>query len=204
MHSKFASVLLAGVIALAALPSSVAAAQNTDAVNPRAISSSEGQLSVAVTYNGILSGVITSPHFWMQGGNIQIHGQFCGGWGVVADISGAHIANINSSGVGLGLVTATFGPRYTWTSAHRRYSLFGQGLVGEAFGFDSFFPNPQGVQTDARSLAVVAGGGLNYELHHHLALRAIEADYVRTQLPNSTTNVQNNVRFGVGIVFRFP
>jgi len=35
-------------------------------------------------------------------------------------------------------------------------------------------------------------------------LRAFEVNWLRTQLPNSTNNAQNDVHFGAGIVFRFP
>ena len=117
------------------------------------------------------------------------------------DIGGAHNANVNSTGVGLDMVTATFGPRYT--CSHRRVGVYGQGLVGEAIGFNSIFPHQTGLQTTANSLAVKAGGGINVNLAPHFALRLIEADYLRTQLPNSTDNVQNNLTLGAGIVLKF-
>ena len=155
-----------------------------------------------IIYNATLSDVVSSSRFTLQGGSVQIHGRIYGGWGVVADISGAHTANINSTGVGLDLMTATFGPRYTWTPAHARYELFGQGLVGQAWGMNSIFPDPAGANAVASSLSVKAGGGVNLKLKHHFALRLFEADYLRTQLPNSTSNVQNNVTLGAGVVIR--
>ena len=51
-----------------------------------------------------------------------------------------------------------------------------------------------------RGLAYMAGGGLTLRLQPHLSLRAFEANWLRTQLPNSTTNVQNNLRLGAGVV----
>lgn len=160
-------------------------------------------LDVAFTYNATLANLITSPRFWMQGAAAEIEGRFHGGWGAVADIAGMHTANMNATGVGLDMVTATFGPRYTWTPRHARYELFAQGLVGVANGFNSVFPNVMGVQTVASSLALKAGGGLNYNLRRHLALRPFEADYLRTQLPNATNNAQNNFQLGAGLVMRF-
>jgi hypothetical protein len=159
------------------------------------------RLEFAFTYQGTMSDAVSGSHFWMQGGAAQIHGRFYGGLGVVADVAGAHIANINSSGVGLDMVTATFGPRYTWR--HARFSVYGQGLLGEAIAFNSVFPNPAGAMTAANSLAVKAGGGVNVNLAPHFALRLVEADYLRTQLPNSTTNAQNNLTLGAGVVLRF-
>jgi peptidoglycan-associated lipoprotein len=160
-------------------------------------------LDVAVTYNATMSNSVTSKSFWMQGGSVQVHGQFYRGLGVVADIAGAHVGNINSSGVGLDMVATTFGPRYTWTTKSRKYALFGQALGGEGFGFHSVFPGVSGATVSSYNLAVKAGGGLNVALTPRIALRAIEADWLRTQLPNATTNVQNNVSLGTGVVMRF-
>ena len=104
--------------------------------------------------------------------------------------------------MGLDLISATFGLRYTLQPKHRRYSLYGQGLVGQAWGRNSVFPNVNGATSRAISLAVKAGGGLSVDLSPHLALRAVEADYLRTQLPNSTNNAQSNLILGAGIVLR--
>lgn len=199
MQRSFRSVFQAIAIGGAMMTVAACAAQTAG----NAPASHKSGLEVAFTYDGTLSQQVTNSHFWLQGGSAQIHGRFYGGWGAVADIAGAHTANFNSSGVGLDLVTATFGPRYTWSPAQARYSLYAQGLVGEAFGLNSFFPSPAGAMTSADSLAVKAGGGLNVRLAPHLALRAFEADYLRTQLPNATNNVQNNLRLGAGVVLRF-
>ena len=48
------------------------------------------------------------------------------------------------------------------------------------------------------------GGGVNLTVSHRLTLRAIEADWLRSQVPNATNNVQNNVRLGAGIAIRLP
>jgi hypothetical protein len=161
-------------------------------------------IDVAVVYNPLMANVVGGNGFWMQGASAQVHGQFWHGLGFVADVSGLHTANTNGpSGVGLDMVTATFGPRYTWSPAHRRYALFGQALAGEAFGMNSVFPNATGANDSANSLAMQLGGGLNLRLSHHIALRAFEADWLRTQSPNATTNVQNNLCLGAGLVYRF-
>jgi len=159
---------------------------------------------LAVVYNPLIANVVSGNSFWMQGGSVQVHAQFWHGLGVVADVSGLHTASAGgSSGVGLDMVTATFGPRYTWSPAHRRYAVFGQALVGEANGMNSVFPNPGGANESANSLALYVGGGVNLRLKDHLALRALEADWLRTQMPNATTNVQNNLRVGAGLIYRF-
>jgi hypothetical protein len=205
MRPKFGSALLAGAMAVATIMAQYAAAQNTSAPGSSAQTQApaSGSLDIALTYNATRSDLVTSSQFWMQGGSVQIEGRFYGGWGAVADIAGMHIANINSSGVGLNMVTATFGPRYTWSPAHARWSIFAQSLVGEAFGMNSVFPNPLGATSTATSLALKAGGGLNFALSPRLALRALEANYLRSQLPNATDNVQNNLQLGAGLVLRF-
>jgi hypothetical protein len=48
-----------------------------------------------------------------QGGSVQMYGRFWHGLGGVADVAGLHTGSVHGSGVGLDLVTATFGPRYT-------------------------------------------------------------------------------------------
>ena len=211
MRRKLSSMLLQGVItaakttmviiasAVLAVPLSAqsATALNTASTEPRY------PIDVAFTWDATLSNNVTSSRFWMQGAGAQIHGQFYRGFGAVADIAGTHTANINSTSVGLDMVTATFGPRYTWSHADRKFQFFAQGLVGVANGFNSIFPAPNAANTVQTSLAVKAGGGINIALAPHIALRAIEANWLRTQFSNSTTNVQNNLTLGAGIVFKF-
>jgi hypothetical protein len=160
-------------------------------------------LEVAINYDASRAVVISGPSFWLQGGNVQVHGQFWHGVGVVADVAGLHTASVHNAGVGLDLVTATFGPRYTWAPRAGRYSLFGQALAGQANGFNSIFPGLTQSFSSANSLAVQLGGGVNLQYKRRIGFRAFEADWLRTQLPNSTTSVQNNLRVGAGVVFLF-
>jgi hypothetical protein len=198
MQKRFGSVLLAGAFLASTL--APVRAQGTRPATHKATSF----IDVAITYDATHADVIPSSSFWMQGGSVQLHGRFYGGLGAVADVAGMHIANINSTGVGLDIVTAAFGPRYTWSPARARNAVFAQGLVGVAHGFNGVFPFRNGVQTAASSLAAKAGGGVNVNLSPRVALRAFEVNWLRTQLPNSTNNAQNDVHFGAGIVFRFP
>jgi hypothetical protein len=158
---------------------------------------------VAVTYNTMHSNVVPGEYFWMQGGSGQVYGHIWRGLGGVADVTGLHAANVAASGVGLDLVTFTFGPRYTWQPAHRPLSLYGQFLTGEVLGSNSAFPAAGGATSSANSLALQVGGGINVPWTSRITIRAFEADWLRTYLPNSTTNVQNNLRLGAGIVLRF-
>ena len=160
-------------------------------------------LSVAVTYDATLANSITSQSFWMNGGRVQVCGDFYRGLGIVADIAGMNAGNIHSTGISLDMVTATFGPRYTWSRAHSRTSIYGQGLLGVANGFNGLFPEPGAAVTSTYSMALQVGGGVDVALTPRIALRAFQADWLRTQFPNSTTLVQNSLHLGAGFVFRF-
>jgi hypothetical protein len=164
-----------------------------------------GQLDVGVTYAAGHANFVPGTTFWMQGGSIEVAGYVGHGLAAVADITGLHEGSSGTSGVPINLVTDTFGPRYTVAVARRagrhQISLFGQGLIGEAHGFKSLFPGPSGTSSDALSFALQLGGGADVALSPRLSLRAVQADWLRTQLPNAGTNVQNDLRVASGIVF---
>ena len=159
------------------------------------------RLEFAVSYQSMLANPVGGNTFWFQGGSAQLHGQFWHGLGTVADVAGLHAGNIGTN-VNADLVTATFGPRYSWQIPRKRCTVYGQALVGEAFGLNSVFPGASSATETANSLAIVLGGGVNYSLRPRLSLRILDANWVRTQLPNATTNVQNNLRIGAGLVLR--
>lgn len=202
MQRQLGTMLLRGAAAIAV--TMMAAAALLAQEKPAAASPLRFPLDVAFTYNATRSQTIGSTVFWMQGAGMQIEGRFYRGLGAVADVTGAHIAAIGSTTVGLDLVTATFGPRYTWTLRQGKIAVFGQALAGTGIGFNSVFPGAAGASSTSFNLAVKTGGGMNVELSPHVALRAFEADWVRTELPNAGSNVQNNLQLGAGIVIRIP
>lgn len=171
--------------------------------SPSSAKQAVSSIDVAITYDASRANIVPGKNFWLQGGSVQLHGQFWRGLGVVADVSGLHAATISGTGVGLDLVTATFGPRYTWSLKRNRVQVFGQVLAGEANGMNSVFPGVSSADSNAFGSALKVGGGMNVSLSRHLSVRAFEADWLRTGLPNSTTNTQNNLRVGSGLVFRF-
>jgi hypothetical protein len=160
-------------------------------------------LNVAATYSPARFNQLNGDSFWVQGGGVQVQARLGDHLGLVADARGLHTSDINSSGVGLDMITATIGPRYTFSLEHGKLSLFGQGLVGEAIAFNGLFPHPPGLETSANSLAVIAGGGVEMSLSHRFAVRALEANWMHTQLPNGADNAQNALILGAGFVYRF-
>jgi hypothetical protein len=169
----------------------------------RAQGSQPNRLDLSIAYIGERSlKANTSQNFWMQGGSIELGANVWRGLGIAADITGVHTGSIGTSGLPLSLVTITFGPRYRW-HPDRRLSLYGQGLIGEANGFSDIFPTTTGSQPEANGLAAQVGGGVDYRLSDRFATRILDAGWSRSQLPNSTDNVQNTLRLGAGIVLRF-
>jgi hypothetical protein len=197
MRGQFSTLLLVSALAITTLTAQSRAQKTADNPEPAT------QFDLAFTFNAASANQVGGSRFWMTGAGMQAHDRFYGGWGAVADIAGLHKANINSSGVGLDMVTTVFGPRYTWSPNHHRFSFYGQGLVGEVFAFNTLLPmTPYPIHSDS-GLAVLAGGGMNLRATPHVGVRVFEADYLRTQLLNTTTNAQNSLRAGAGIMFRF-
>jgi hypothetical protein len=200
LRSRYFLLLAAPLLLAVSLRAQAVAAVST---------SGHQEVDLAVTYTAQHSNLVSNPTFWQQGGSVELSSQTYRGFGIAANIAGTNVGNAASSGTGLSMVTATFGPRYTWyrpTGAGRKWSLaiFGQGLIGEAHGFNSYFPTAAGPLTDYNSFALQVGGGVDIGLSRHFAVRAFQADWLRTQFPNSTTNIQNTFRISAGIVLRFP
>jgi opacity protein-like surface antigen len=161
------------------------------------------KIDVAITFIAEDSARSATPdNFWMQGGSIELGTSTWRGLGIALNVSGTHTGAIGATTIPLSIVTATFGPRYRW-HADQRISIYCEGLIGEANGFKSLFPTTTGAQTSANSFAFQAGGGLDYRVSQHIAVRAVEAAWQHTQLPNGTNNVQNDLRLGAGLILRF-
>lgn len=144
----------------------------------------------------------TGANFWAEGGSVELGADAFHGFGVAANVAGVHTGSVGSGSVPLSLVTATFGPRYRWHKDHRA-SAYGEALLGEASGFRSVFPSAIGAGDSASSLALQIGGGVDLKLTPHLSVRALQASWLRTQLPNATNDRQNSLRLGAGLVVRF-
>jgi hypothetical protein len=161
---------------------------------------------LAVTFAVEHSQVVPGQNkFWFKGGGADAAVTFWKGLGLAATITGDHASNI-LPGVDANKISFLGGPRYTWTGQsskanQRRLQIFGQGLFGEAHGFDGLYPAVGGATTSANSFAVQAGGGLNLYLNKSWGIRLLEADYVRTTLPNASANAQNDMRLAFGLTY---
>jgi hypothetical protein len=179
------------------------------AVPAAASTTGHQETDVAVTYTEQYSNLVSTPTFWQPGGSVELSAQLYRGLGLAANVTGNNVPNAANSGIGLSIVSANFGPRYTYyrpigAEDKRSVAVFGQGLIGQAWGFNSYFPTVSGVKTDYISFALQVGGGVDIGLSRHFAVRVFQADWLRTQFPNANTNVQNNLRLSAGVVFRIP
>ncbi|MEO6911351.1 MAG: hypothetical protein ABI158_10545 [Edaphobacter sp.] len=121
----------------------------------------------------------------------------------VAQVTGSRTGQVPQSQQGLSLITYMAGPRYSFPAA-RRLTVYGQFLAGGAHGFDSYFPKDDMRSSGAaNSLAFAPGGGLEVGVRNWLSVRAVEAEFLVTHLPNNLNEHQHNLRISSGVVFRF-
>jgi hypothetical protein len=185
----------------------VAAMLSTAAAQTQQPVQRSSHIDLAIAYDADRTNLTTGNSFWMQGGSADVVGVFPHGLGVVAELTGLHAGSISSTQLPLSLLAITLGPRYTWRApwhpGKRNLSFFGQALLGEAHGFDSLFPSSSGVNNSATSLALQAGGGVNLGLSHRVSLQLLKVDWLHTQLPNSSTGVQNHLIISTGVICHF-
>ncbi len=195
MHLSIRSLLLLLIV----LPFASSHAQQSSARSQR--------FELGLAYDADRTNLTTGNSFWLQGGSAEGAVKISHGLSAVAAITGLHSGSISSTQVPLSLVTVTAGPRYTWRApwrpASHELSLFGVALFGTAHGLNSIFVSGSSVSGSATSLALQAGGGINLGISRRVSLQLIHADWLRTQLPNATTNVQNHLRLGAGVVIHF-
>lgn len=160
------------------------------------------EVDLAVTYLAQRSNLTPGQFFWRQGGAFELSAVAFHGFGIAMNIAGSQASNIQGTGIDLDTLTTTFGPRYTWH--HRKLAVFGQGLLGESHAWNTLIPQTGGAVSTYDAFALQVGGGVDLRIGRHFAIRPVQADWIRTEFPNSTTNVQNNLRLGAGIVLRIP
>ena len=142
-----------------------------------------------------------SSDFGLFGGRTDAAYHFTRQIAAVAEFSGSHANLISNTGQNLTLTTYTFGPRITFNK--RRVKPFGEALFGAGHGSNSYFPTGTTYTTSASSFAYSFGGGVDVNLTHRFAIRALEAQYLHTALPNGTTNHQNQLVIGAGVLLKF-
>jgi outer membrane protein OmpA-like peptidoglycan-associated protein/opacity protein-like surface antigen len=161
------------------------------------------RFDVAVGYNYVRANAPPGGcQCFSLGGGFLSAGYHVNSWlSFAGEVTGQHGNDISSLGQDLTLMTFTGGPRVQFNG--RRLVPFGQVLVGGAHGSDSYFPTGTSSSPTASAFALQAGGGVDFLLSTHWAIRVADVEYLKTELPNGTNNEQNQLMAGAGIIYRF-
>ncbi len=136
--------------------------------------------------------------FWMYGGGGQIVRAFRPDWGAVVDVYYAHNGAVNGTDEQLSILNYLLGPRYSYRN-DTRYTPYGQVLAGASHISSNYF-----VYTSNNTyFAFQAGAGVEMYLRPKLAAIPLEANWVHSQGLNGVNKRQNNLRIGIGVVYRF-
>lgn len=197
-------IRLAGVCLLIGLLSSMVKAQSTEPAHQQL----RLPITLAVTYSGEQGRIASSNCgcFWFQGAGGDASVLSWHGLGFAANISGGRASDI-TPGVSLTKINFLFGPRYTWQAkgwkvARQSPSIFGEFLPGAAHAYGTVIPESSAPASKATAFSYRAGGGADLWLSSHFGLRAIELDYVYSQLPNNGNSTQDDFRVATGFVWR--
>src|SRR5215469_997814 len=187
-------LLLAGILGLLTLP--------------RAHAQASGDFSMMYVNDATrFVGHQPNTYFNLRGAMVEMAYAPWKGIGFVAGGSGTAGTNLRG-GVDIHTVTFFVGPRYTYNLGHisptawnRKGSIFVQGKFGYAFATSGQYPVKGVLTSNASSIDLEGGGGLNLHIYHRFDLRLVEVDIVHTRFPNGAENVQNSVRVATGINF---
>ena len=192
MRATLAMLLI--VAAVSVVPAS-AQTQSASSAKPGA--------ELALTYNYLHTNAPPTACgcFSMNGGAAAFAYPLKPSFSVVAEAGAVTASNVNSSGLDLTLSNYLVGGRYSLRRL-RRFTPYAQLLLGASHASGSLAPDKIALGTST-AFARAAGGGLDFTLTHHLAVRLVQTDYLLTLLPNQTNDRQNNFRVSTGAVFRF-
>jgi len=162
-------------------------------------------IALSVSYTAMIGNAPpgTCGCFLLNGGSSEGLFHIWKNVAAIAQVTGSRTGHVPQSQQGLSLLTYMAGPRYSF-HAMQRLTLYGQFVIGGVHGFDSYFPKADSQSPGAAdSLAFAPGGGVEVGLKDWLSVRAVEAEYLATRLPNDVNGHQHNLRISSGVVFRF-
>jgi hypothetical protein len=113
-------------------------------------------------------------------------------FGVTADFSGVYKG---FGGVNARAYSYTFGP--TFSARYRHVTPFAHVLLGGVHVSAGF----QNLSASTSGFTTMVGGGLDVKATDHIAIRAIQGDWILWHIQNVTNS--SNGRISAGIVFRF-
>ena len=184
--------LLAASMGLALTAAGTATAQQASASVP--------QVEVSGDYSYVrANGSSSAGAFNLNGGSGSLAYNVTEHFGLVADF-GAYRFHGLPPGLDSTMYTYLFGPRLT-IRRFSRVAPFAQVLLGGG----RLNANAVGVSAGENGFAMAVGGGLDVPFGRHLAIRALQTEYLLTRFDRSdgSSATQNNLRVSAGIVFHF-
>jgi opacity protein-like surface antigen len=126
-------------------------------------------------------------------------------FGIVADFSGVYgspritVPGGGSAKVDTNFHSFLFGPQFSYRG-HERVTPFARALFGAIRANAAAF----GTSDSQTAFGMALGGGLDVNVHDHVAIRLVQADYVLSRFEgfSGQTKNQHNARLSFGIVFR--
>lgn len=158
----------------------------------------------AITYNWVHTnaGPGQCGCFDIKGASLTGSWDVAGPWAIVTDFSSEFRGSVPGSQDSLTVTAFLAGARYhlpqLWIKRNRPLLPFAQVLVGSAHAGGG----EAGLGDGQYAFATRIGGGLDIPLNRHFEVRAIEADWFRTQFPNGQNDRQNNLQISAGILYR--
>jgi hypothetical protein len=183
MFRKSTSIACPSILAIALAFGAIANAQET----------TTPQFEIGANYSWLhFNSADDVYHRTENGGSGYVEYNINSAVGLVADFGG--YANTRS-GINDDTMTYLFGPRFNWR--HSRLTPYAQFLFGGAYTW-----TPGG--TNQNGFAFAAGGGVDYQVSHFLAIKPIQVEYVMTELPSALgfSSNQNGLRYSAGVVLR--
>lgn len=148
-----------------------------------------------------------NTYFYLRGASVEYAYDPWKGIGFVSGGTGVAGTNLRGT-VDIHTVTFFVGPRYTYNLGHisptawnRKGSVYVQGKFGYTFATAGQYPVKGVLTSNASSLDLEAGGGVNLHIYHRFDYRVVEVDLIHTRLPDGASNIQNSLRFATGINF---
>jgi len=159
---------------------------------------------VGYSYVGVRPVDTGLGNFSLNGGDVQGALRLSKWLSGVADFGVYATGHQASSTIGIDIhgtaMSYLFGPRISYRR-WSRFTPFGQVLFGVAHAGPGIFATT----SSQNRFALSAGGGIDFRVKEHIAVRPIAIDYLRTRFneQNDGMLIQNNIRYSTGIVFRF-
>jgi hypothetical protein len=193
---KLVHLVLALSVCLGVLPG-ISAAQNTPAVD---FFGGYSYLNFNVPASGTTNSQTLQLNGWEASGSVNLFHHF----GVEADFSGHQINDCGGiTGLKCDNFSYLFGPRYTIGDRTNRLTGFAHVLVGQDRA-DILDISGSNTTLSDTSVAVAAGGGVDFWIFRHVGIQAGPFDYVYARhLSSFDASSQSDFRAAGGIAFRF-